>query len=367
VPVGARPGPVRSAVVTTEDKAVGAVDIAVPTTAGRPRRVVLLFPGQGSQYAGMAVGLYGREPVFTDAIDRALDAMGEQGDAIKADWLSNTPTIGIDDARRAQPMLFAIDYALGELVLSWGVRPDALLGHSAGELAAAVVAGVFDLSDAARAIAERVSDIDLFPSGGMLAVAAAEADVGPFLTDDVVIAAVNSSRQVMLAGPAEPLRDTETQLRAADFTVVTVPSNVPFHSPAMEPVAEALERCYAGLRAKPSTMSVYSGFTGDVLTEEHLSSPRFWARHITDPVYFGPTLDRLLRAGDALLIEAGPGQTLTAFARRQRAVQTKTSTVVPMLPARPTGPDADRRSVLSAAARIWTEGHDLDPEALRHW
>jgi acyl transferase domain-containing protein len=310
--------------------------------------------------------------VFTAAMDAVLDLFGEDGPDVRADWLADgatrTPKIGIDDVRRAQPLLFAVDYALGSTVLGWGVRPTAFLGHSVGELVAAVFAGVVSLPDAVGMMRERVRHAVRIPPGGMLAVAASEEALRPYLRGDVAIAAVNAGRQTMLAGSSAPLGEVEAALRADGRTVIAVPATSPFHCPAMAPASEAVERAYRGVRLRPPALPLYSGYTGGPLSPEDALRPDFWARQLTDTVYFGPALDELLAADDMLLIEAGPRQTLTAFARRHQAVRLKASAVVPMLPARPGGPGEDRRSVLTAAARLWEEGHDLDLDAVsRLW
>ncbi|MCI0383405.1 acyltransferase domain-containing protein [Streptomyces sp. CNQ085] len=372
VPRGQEPGPVRAAAVTTAQRAARAVLGAGAVTTGRPRPVALLFPGQGSQHTAMAAGLYGREPVFTAAMDAVLDLFGEDHEDIRADWLADgatrTPKIGIDDVRRAQPLLFAVDYALGRTVLGWGVRPTAFLGHSAGELVAAVFTGVVSLPDAVGMMRERVRYAVEIPPGGMLAVGASEEELRPYLCGDVAIAAVNAGRQTMLAGSREPLGEVEAALRADGHTVVAVPATSPFHCPAMAPASEAVERAYRGVRLRPPALPLYSGYTGGPLSPDDALRPDFWARQLTDTVYFRPALDELLAADDMLLIEAGPRQTLTAFARRHQAVRLKASAVVPMLPARPGGPEEDRRSVLTAAARLWEEGHVLKPDAVsRLW
>ncbi|MBP2359054.1 MULTISPECIES: acyltransferase domain-containing protein [Streptomyces] len=369
VPCGTPPGPVRGAAVTVSALAARSVHKARTTDASHPRPVALLFPGQGSQHAGMAAGLYRREPVFTAAVDAALSHMGEEGPRIRADWLDPArAAIDIDDVRRAQPLLFAIDYALGRLVLSWGVRPTALLGHSAGELVAATFAGVVSLRDAVAMVMARVREAVKIPAGGMLAVAASEERVLPYLTDDVAVAAVNANQQVMLAGSKGPLTEIAARLKADGHTVVTVPATSPFHSPAMAPASDAVEVAYRAIPLREPKMPLYSGYTGALMSPEEARSPRFWARQITDTVYFRKALDELLAADDVLLIEVGPRQTLTAFARRHRSVRLGAGAVSPILPARAGTPEADRQSVLTAAARLWTEGHDLDLNAVaRLW
>uniref|UniRef100_A0AAU3GWK1 Acyltransferase domain-containing protein n=1 Tax=Streptomyces sp. NBC_01401 TaxID=2903854 RepID=A0AAU3GWK1_9ACTN len=369
VPCGTAPGPIRGAAVSVSALASRAVHKARTADASRPRPVALLFPGQGSQHAGMAAGLYRTEPVFTAAVDAALSHMGGEGPRIRADWLDPArASIDIDDVRRAQPLLFAIDYALGRLVLSWGIRPTAFLGHSAGELVAATFAGVVSLRDAARMVQARVREAVKIPAGGMLAVAASEEQLLPYLTEDVGIAAVNANQQVMLAGSKGPLTEVAARLKADGHTVVTVPATSPFHSPAMAPASDAVEVAYGDIPLRAPRLPLYSGYTGTLMSPEEARSPRFWARQITDTVYFRNALDELLAADDVLLIEAGPRQTLTAFARRHRSIRLGAGAVTPLLPARAGTPEADRQSVLTAAARIWTEGHDLDLNAVaRLW
>jgi acyl transferase domain-containing protein len=357
LPKGGRPGPVRGAAVVR----LGDDDLVRATTGcrGRLRPIGLLFPGQGSQHVGMAAGLYGTEPVFTSAIDEVLDLMGDEAAGIRADWLGDGHGIEIDDVRRAQPLLFAVDYALGRLVLSWGVRPAAMLGHSAGEVVAATLAGVFTLAEAVALVCDRVRAAVRIPAGGMLAVAASEAELRPYLVGDTAIAAVNASRQTMLAGSTESLRAVAAALESADYTVRTVPATTPFHCGAMAPAAANAQEWFSAA-PRPPRIPVYSGYTTDLLTAADVTSPRFWAGQLTGTVYFGPALDRMLAGGDMLLVEVGPGQTLSSFARRHPRIRARTSSVVPMLPAGP-GAGSDWRTVLAAMARIWTEGHDLDP------
>ncbi|GHH52566.1 acyltransferase domain-containing protein [Lentzea cavernae] len=291
--------------------------------------VALMFPGQGSQYPRMAASLYGTDAVFTSVVDEVFELFGEVGSLACDDWLSGA---GIDHVSRAQPLLFAVDYALGRTVLSWGVKPVALIGHSAGEVVAVTLAGVFSLEEAVSLVRDRVVSAVPIPSGGMLAVAATEAELLPYLAGDVAIAAVNSARQTMLAGSDEPLAAVRARLEADEFTVVTVPATTPFHSPAMQPaVDEALAAWTVSPRAPK--MPVYSGYTGTLMTEHDATSARFWTRQLTDTVYFGPALNDLLAMYDVLLVEAGPGQTLTSFARRTKAVRHGASQVLPLLDA----------------------------------
>ncbi|WP_117210702.1 acyltransferase domain-containing protein [Allorhizocola rhizosphaerae] len=290
------------------------------------RPVSFLLPGQGSQFAGMATEYYGTDPVFTSTMDAFFELAGDP--AIKSDWLGETDHVHIDDVRRAQPLLFAVDYALAKMLHSRGIQQSAMLGHSAGELVAGTLAGVFSFSDGVASQMERVRQAVLIPPGGMLAVAGTEQQLRPYLIGDVAIAAVNAARQVMLAGPVDELQQVEKALQRDDFIVAVVPATSPFHCAAMAPAAVECERQLSAIRLNPPQATVYSGYTAELLTEKDAVRPEFWAWQIVDTVYFGPALDRMLSTGPQILVEVGPGQTLSSFARRHRAVRTGESRVV---------------------------------------
>ena len=347
----------------TAREALGVVadaPLGVSAPGRPPRPVALLLPGQGSQHEGMATGLYGVEPTVTETVDEVLGLFGAEGAAIRADWLgtAGAPGIDIHDTRRAQPLLFAVDLALGRVVRGWGIEP-VLLGHSAGEVVGAVLAGVLSLGDAVRVVRDRVVGAADAPAGGMLAVALGEDAVGGYLTAEVALAAVNGSRQVMLAGPHEALAAVRRRLEDDAVTVAVVPATTPFHSPALAPQAAAARGLLETVALRGPVLPLWSGYTGRRLDDDTARAPGFWADQLVRPVRFGPALEGLLAAQDLLLLEAGAGQTLTSFARRQKAVRNRRSVVVPMLPAVPAGPDADRATLAATRVAIWAEGHDL--------
>ncbi|MGA4837471.1 acyltransferase domain-containing protein [Streptomyces sp. G45] len=317
------PGPLRGAVVTTAARALDDLAAApvrrVPP--GGPRPVALLLPGQGSQHHGMATGLYREEPVFRAAVDQVLEAWESEGEAIRADWFAARAeaAVPIDDARRAQPLLFAVDYGLGRLLLSWGVTPTEVLGHSAGEVVAAALAGVFTVTEAVAVVRGRVRAAAAVPPGGMLAVSASPDELAPYLSGQVAVAAVNAVRRTMLAGPSDELAAVAARLARDGMTLRPVAATSPFHSPAMEPAVAAAERAFDA-RPRPARFPVRSGYTGRPLTAREAGSARFWARQLADTVHFGPALAALLDGGDRLLVECGPGRVLSSLALRQPAV-----------------------------------------------
>ncbi|MGW0572716.1 acyltransferase domain-containing protein [Streptomyces tauricus] len=335
-------------------------------SAERPLPVALLLPGQGSQHPRMAAGLYGYEPVFTASMDEFFDAAGPEGGPLREDWLAERPATELDHVTRSQPLLFAVDLALGRLVLSWGVRPAALLGHSIGELASAVLAGVFDPRDATGLVLDRVGRLAKAPPGGMLAVAASTAEVEPYLSGDVVVGAVNAPRQTILAGPDGPLEKAGRALGEAGFVCRRVPSLSAFHSPMLEPACQGAAERFAAVPKRMPSPPVHSAYTAAPLTRADIDDPSFWARQPVAPVLFWPALEGLLATGDHLLVEVGPGQGLSQVARRHPAVRRGTSTVVSLLPPRPGPPETDRTAVATAATQIRAAGHAITAHADSH-
>lgn len=342
-----------------------------PTADGTGnRRVALLLPGQGSQHLRMAAGLLDTEPVFAEAMDEALSALGDpggpagHGTGLREDWLGTSDPAVMDHVTRSQPLLFAVDYALGRLVLDWGVRPVALLGHSIGEVAAAVLAGVFTLRDAAALVHDRVTRLAQAPPGGMVAVAASPEELAPHLTDGVVVGAVNARRQTVLAGLDGPLRTVTAALADAGFVLQPVPASTAFHSPALAPAMSGADERIAALPVGEPRIPVLSGYTARPLTTAEAKDPSFWSRQPVAPVLFWPALEALLADGDLVLVEAGPGQGLSQLARRHSAVRSGRSVAVPLLPARPGAPEEDVTAVRSAAGALRRFGAVPDGRAV---
>lgn len=306
----------------------------------------------------MAAGLHGRMPVFTQVVDTVFDLMGSHGAGIAQEWLAGCDGDMLDDVTRAQPLLYAIDYALGREVLSWGVAPAALLGHSVGELAAATLAGVLQLPEAVRIMADRVKRLVDSPPGGMLAVAAPAEQLERYLVGDVTVAAVNAPRQTLVAGPEAELATVAERLRSDGITCRRARARQAFHSPAMEPWTADSATVWRSVSLREPRIPVYSGFLAAPLTADTARDPAFWARHPVDPVLFWPALCRLFDdLGDALLLEVGPGDGLSTLARLHPALRRGTSTATHLLPRGGTGDDL--ASVTAAIDHLRAAGHAL--------
>lgn len=332
--------------------AADASAFAAPASPTRP--VALLLPGQGAQQPGMAIGLYGHEPVFTAVMDEFFTLLGREGEELRADWLSECPRVPLDDASRAQPLLFAVGYALGRTLLAHGVRPAVLLGHSIGELAAAALAGVFDLPDAAWLMSARSAAMAGVGPGGMLAVAARPEELAHLLPDGsgggpgaVAVGAVNAPAQTVLSGLEPQLTEVEETLREARVAARRVPARQAFHSPAVAGAADLFETAFGGVSLNAPVIRVWSTRTARPVRPHEAADAGFWAQQLAEPVLFWPALDNLLRHGDFTLVETGPGQGLSMLARRHPRVRSRRSGVVPLLPPRPGGDLAFLRTALT--------------------
>ena len=323
--------------------------------------VALVFPGQGAQHPRMAAGLYRHCEVFTHAMNQAFHLLGERGRRIRAQWLAEEPAPDYDDVTVAQPLLYAVDHALGATVLSWGVRPVALLGHSVGELAAATLAGVLDFADGMRLMRDRIDLFAQTPAGGMLAVAASVDEVRDQLRGGVYLAAVNAARQLLLAGERGPLHRAAGALRERGVVCKDVLARQAFHSPLVGGAVEASRPGWRETPLAPPRFDVYSAYARDVLTAETACDPDFWAAQPERPVQFAPALDRLLRDHECLLVEAGPGTSLSLLARRHPGVVKGASRVVSLLPDRHRGDVADRVSIANAQEVLRRHGAPCHP------
>lgn len=326
---------------------------------GGPRPVALLLPGQGAQFQSMAVGLYRQDRDFSDAVDEVLALWGRRGDELRADWLAERPAVPVDHISRSQPLLFAIDYALHRVLDAAGVAPSALLGHSMGEVVASVIAGVLTLEGAAELVVGSVDKVLEAPPGGMAAVSASPEELAPFLCDEVAVGGVNAPKQTVLAGSDEALGAVLAALSSQGITARRIPSTRAFHSPLLEEVLQGSVQQLARMSMRPPRVPIYSGYTADLLSGEEATSPDFWAKQPAAPVMFWPALRRLLDDGPFVLVETGPGQSLSQIARRHGSVRSGESVAIPLLPAGPRTHGTDLDKVRDALGKLRAEGHPV--------
>ncbi len=327
-----------------EELLAGLADLATAVTdTAAPGKTAFLFSGQGAQYAGMATELHQAYPVFAAALDAALAELDPavRGAVFDGDRL--------DDTEFTQPALFAVEVALFRLLEAWGVRPDFLLGHSIGEIAAAHVSGVLSLADAAALVTARGRLMQALPAGGMMiAVEAAESEIAPTLPDDVAIGAVNGPGAVVLSGPADAVTAVAAAWAEKGRKTRELATSHAFHSPLMAPMTAEFRAALAGLAFGTPSIPIVSTVTGKPIADE-FADPDYWVTHVLATVRFADGVAALHEAGVTTYVEVGPGGRLAAL------VPEAAVGVATLRPERP-----EPLTFAAAVARLHTRGREPD-------
>jgi acyl transferase domain-containing protein/thioesterase domain-containing protein len=282
--------------------------------------VVFLFSGQGAQYAGMGRSLYESEPEFKKTVDfcaeflRALVGVDLrrllfpfENDVEEADRC-------LSETRLTQPALFLIEYAMAKLWQSWGVRPEAMIGHSIGEFVAACVAGVFSLEAALEIVAERARLMQTMPNGAMVAVTLPEARIRPLLEKGLSLAGVNSPKQCVVSGPEACISKLESSLASKGVACQRLRVSHAFHSSMMDPILAPFREFLDKFDYSPPRIRFISNVTGNWITTQEACDPDYWTRQLRDTVRYSGGISRLQSQERAILLEVGPGRTLLGLA-----------------------------------------------------
>jgi thioesterase domain-containing protein/malonyl CoA-acyl carrier protein transacylase len=311
----------------------------------------------------MAGELYAAEPVVRDVLDEAAEMLAGDGgvDLRRVLYPVGDPVADLERTAWAQPALFAVEVALARLWRSWGVVPDAMLGHSLGEYSAACVAGVFSFADGLRLVAARGRLLDELPAGDMIAVAASADDLAPALAGEpeLALAAVNAPRSVTVSGPAEAVARLAGRLAGEGVRARPLATSHAFHSAMMDPAVERFRAVAAEVELHPPEIPFVSNSTGAWIEAAQATDPAYWARHLRSTVRFADGLGVLLGAEGArhALVEVGPGHALTSLARRHPRRKAAVA-MVPSLAA--PGGEGDLEPLLAALGRLWTAGVEPD-------
>ncbi|MFF2655493.1 type I polyketide synthase, partial [Streptomyces sp. NPDC058045] len=340
---------------------------AADVICGKVRNGVtaFLFSGQGSQWPGMGRRLHAAFPVFAAALDSVAAELDKWLDrplyeVMFADEGTPEATL-IDRTQYAQTCLFALETALAALVGSWGVRPDYLLGHSVGELAAAHLAGVLSLPDAARLVAARGRLMEALPDGGaMIAIGAPEAEVAEVLTAlahpaAVTVAAVNGPASVVVSGDESVVEEAAAVLAGRGRRTKRLRVSHAFHSARMDPMLEEFRRTASAVTYHRPTLPIVSNVTGRIADPDELCSPEYWVRQVRQAVRFCDGVQELSRQDVDTFVELGPAGVLSAMTDDSLPEAHDAAVIALLHPDRP-----EDEALLRAAATAFVNGTEID-------
>ncbi|MFB2970446.1 beta-ketoacyl synthase N-terminal-like domain-containing protein [Aerosakkonema sp. BLCC-F183] len=348
------------------------------------RPVAFMFSGQGSQYANMAAELYQLEPIFREEIDfcaeflipylgldlrDVLYASEEQAEQLDISRKESQRQAGclshknfwrglLQQTAIAQPALFAIEYALAKLWMSWGVHPQGAIGHSIGEYVAACLAGVFSLEEALSLVAVRGKLMQQMLPGSMLAVPLTAQQVQPLLDNELELAAINAPSLCVVSGATDAIEALQQKLLEKGVECRRLHTSHAFHSQMMEPILEVFTEQVKKVNLKAPQIPYISNVTGTWIAAEEATNPHYWARHLRQTVLFSSGLQTLWQESDWVLLEIGPGKTLTTLAK-QHLDKVSDRIVVSSL-RHPQDRQSDVTFLLNTVGKLWLSGIQID-------
>jgi len=320
--------------------------------------IAFMFSGQGSQQAGMALELYRTHSVFRNAMDRchALAEPYLEKGLLKVIFAADGDDALVNRTDYTQPALFAVEYALAELLKAWGISPDAVIGHSLGEISAACAAGVFTLEDAMRLVTARGALMHLLPSGGAMAAIFAEESLVRALINKIApgitVAAMNGPLNTVVSGDRDALKVLSTELDRQNINYRELHISNAFHSPRTEPILDDLEKVAGEIRHSAPKLPLISNLTGELISAAPDKS--YWRRHLREAVRFGDGMLALAKLECHTFLEVGPHPVLLPLAQICLGTKGKSATWIATLNRQ----KPDTESITEMLVALYLAGHN---------
>ncbi len=337
----------------------------IPAGPADNSKIAFFFPGQGTQYPGMGATLYRTYPQFAEAFNSCADLFKpliayDLRDLFNEQTAHNLLT----DPLGLQPAILSIEYALARMLMSWGLVPSAVIGHSLGEYAAASIAGIMTFADAAQLVATRAEAMGACGKGAMVSLATDIQTVQALIEQHagICIAATNSDRDVVISGPPRKIDEIENAAHQASISSRRLNTKSAFHSPQMTPAAEKIAAAAADIDWRSPDIPMYSNLTGQILTKRDLDGGRYWCDQMLAPVRFKQCVTRLLDAHQNLVcLEVGPGRSLSSFvAKIARKRKHPHAVALPLMHCARQGAEESTDALPKALAHTWQRGVDLN-------
>ena len=358
----------RRAIVTTETPELlrslesPSPSVTMVEDSGKP--VVFMFTGAGSQYVQMGRGLYESERVFREAVDHCAevllrhlqydirDVLFPKGESV------DEASARLNEAAVMQPAVFVIEYALAKLLVSWGIAPEAMIGHSIGEYVAATLAETFTLEDALLLVAHRGALMQSQPRGAMLSVFSSEKRLRAHLESEIDLGAINAPTACVLSGPEDQIERIAQQLAAKGFFCSRLSVSHAYHSGMMTPVVAPFEEVVRKIKLRPPKIPFISNVTGTWITDDQAVDPHYWGTHLRQTVRFADGVSALMAEDEYALLEVGPGRTLCELARLALTSESR-AMILPTL-RQSTQEQGDDAFLIDTLGQLWLGGVEVD-------
>ncbi|MCZ6701571.1 MAG: type I polyketide synthase, partial [Ignavibacteria bacterium] len=333
-------------------------------SANEARSVVFMFAGGGAQYPGMASELYQGEVVFRKIVDKCLNILKEKHN-LDVNHILYPAVNELEDARVeiekpsiALPILFTVAYSLAKLLISWGIKPSAMIGHSMGEYVAACLSGTFSLEDALMLVVVRGRLFEKLPEGAMLSVPMGSGELKKIMGSKLSFAAINGPNLCVASGPVDEIEKLQKVLEQKEIDCRRLKISVAAHSGMLSPILGEFKQAFSNVRFNAPEIPFISNLSGTWISADEAIDPDYWVHHLSETVKFSDGLKELLKGSGRILLEVGPGRTLSTLVK-QHPNKALDQPVFSSL-RHPNEDISDYKFLLNVLGRLWLSGINID-------